>query len=164
MIFIILCVLLAVVIVGCTLDSGPFGLVSSTFIGGIVAGLIFLIIWAIVAASGVKIDYKDQTSHQLQALGNGNGTHGGFFLGSGYTSDKQVINYIEKLDNNGSRLKRVDASEVTIYEVDEEPTLITRTYEGSPWWLAPFDTFSFEKYEFRVPNGTVSDQFEVTAN
>lgn len=163
MIFIILCVLLALVIIGCTLEDGIVGLISSTFIGGVIAGLIFLITWAIVAASGVQIEYKDQTTHKLQSLGNGSGVRGTFFLGSGYTSDGQVVNYIEKLDDNGSQLKRVNASEATIYEVDEEPTLITRTYEGSPWWLAPFDTFSFQKYEFRVPNGTVSESFELSA-
>ncbi|ALG28046.1 hypothetical protein AOZ07_02885 [Glutamicibacter halophytocola] len=161
MIFIILCVILALVIVGFTLEDGVFGFVSSAFFGSIVAGLTFLLIWIIVGLF-VQVPYQSETTHKLQAMGNSGGASGSFFLGTGYMSDKSVINYIEKLEGGGSQLKRVDASRSTIYEVDEDPTLITRHYSGSPWWLAPFDMYSAENFEFRVPNGTVTESFELS--
>lgn len=161
MIFIILCVLLTIVIIGWTIEDGVFGFVSSAFFGAIIAGLIFLVTWGITGAF-VQVPYQSETSHKLQAMGNGDGSSGSFFLGSGYASDKPVINYIERLDGGGSKLKRVDASRSTIYEVSEEPTLITRHYSGSPWWFAPFDMYSAQNYEFRVPNGTVNESYELS--
>lgn len=162
MIFIALCVILALVIIGCTLEDGFFGLFTSALVGGVIAGLIFFVTWGIVAAVGVQVPYQSETKHRLQAMGNSGGVSGSFFLGTGYMSDTSIINYIEKLDGGGSQLKRVDASRSTIYEVDEEPTLITKHYSGSPWWLAPFDTYSAENFEFRVPNGTVMESFELS--
>lgn len=162
MIFIVLCAIALLIALWWFFEAGIGAALFMLFISSIVGGFIFAIIWGITGASGIYVPYKDETSHDLQAMGNADGLDGGFFLGSGYVSDKAVITYIEKLDNGGSQLKRVDAAYSTVYEVDESPKLITRNYSGSPWWLAPFDLYSGQQHEFRVPNGTVTESFELS--
>lgn len=163
MLFYILCGLVAVIVIASTAFDGLYGFVTSLFSSAFVAGVIFGLTALIVAGvGGVHVPYKSETQHTLQAMGTKDRVNGSFFLGTGYVSGSSTINYIERAGDGGAQLKQVTASRSTIYEVDEDPTLITRHYSGSPWWLAPFDMYSVEAYEFRVPQGTVDNGYELS--
>ena len=95
-------------------------------------------------------------------MGSGDGLNGrSYFLGGGYIESKKVLNYIRSEDDGASRLSTAPAELSKIYEVNELPTMTTRSYEKRVWWLAPFKVGAVDNYEFRVPNGTVSGDFTV---
>lgn len=163
MLFILLCLVTALVMWYWLLEEG---IVASLVSGLISAGMAFFIFLAGAGIFAPKIVPLSSTSeHTLVAMGNAGSIEGrSYFLGGGYVDGKNVINYIERLEDGGSQLKQVDASESTVYEDSLEPSLTIKNYEGNNWWISPFSTHSATQYIFHVPENSVVSSYELSAN
>lgn len=163
MLFILLCLVTALVMLFWLLEDG---IVTSLVSGLISAGISFLILLAAAGIFAPKlIPLTSTTEHTLVAMGSTGSVEGrSYFLGGGYVDGKNVINYIERLEDGGSQLKQVDASEATVYENSSEPSLTINNYEGKNWWISPFNTHSSTKYIFHVPENSVVSGYELSTN
>lgn len=156
--------LVAIIIIWANYDDGlawATGLLAVPLTGGFVLLLAVGIPALCLPNSAFKVVATETVN--LRSLGSGDGIKGrSYFLGGGYIGSEKVLSYIRSESDGASKLRSAPAWASTIYEVGEKPTLITTSYEKRAWWLAPFAVASVDNYEFRVPNGTVSDDFAVT--
>lgn len=158
-------ILLALIVFVAIMFIREYDLFLGVFVTPILGGLIMLLAIGIPALCLPASHYKEVGNEtvNLRSMGSGDGISGrSYFLGGGYIESKKVLNYIRSEADGASRLRAAPAELSKIYEVNEKPTLITRSYEKRVWWLAPFKVGSVDNYEFRVPNGTVSGDFTVS--
>lgn len=151
LIFYILCGLLLIAVIVFTVWERLYGLIVSSLMGLFIAGVFFAIAYVLTGLSGVEMDYKSESRHELRSMSGDNSEVNGNFLRVGELSEG--ISYLESVGDGEVKLKTVDASKSSIYKhkTVESPILIVREYAGSPWWFAPFDLFANKEYEFRVP-------------
>lgn len=141
-------------------------------------GVLSLLVFAVgclVALSSPENTSDPSCKKELSALsaGRANEFSGSFFLGIGSISggDYRVITYVEKASDGSMQLLEKRASKSRIFEDAPDGTgwvdcsYRLQTFEGgivAPWWGTVTTGHYVTGYEFHVPEGSVSTQFEVT--
>jgi hypothetical protein len=99
------------------------------------------------------IDTKEATEGRIS---------GGIFVTYGYVESKPVLSYVS--ENEGAyRLQWADADKSTIYQDgNEDPRLITHTLDFYAKYVLPWPIATEDRYEFHVPEGTVSNEYTVS--
>lgn len=129
-------------------------LMVSTVVVGVSLGAVFFVNYNLGATGQVT------NTRELQALGTTTGVEGQFFLGSGFIGSKPVISYIYKMDNGAKVLAHANASSSQVFEEDgktPEVKLIWSEFDRP--WLVPNTPTKFDRYEFVVPQGSVSNNY-----
>lgn len=170
MLFWILTVVIVLVWVGLTVymfrEDWPLGL-GMFFLGGICAGLIWVLVVVGGAATGlnylVGANRVESETVQLKALGSDSSVEGRFyFLGGGHVDGKRVLSYIRVNADGSFTPDQVDGAESRVHESDTSaPELVTHTHIADHWWVSPAMPL-FEMYEFTVPTGSVAEGYSVT--
>lgn len=132
--------------------------IGVVFVGGIV-GTIVLFLCAVFIPANVDLVHEKTSS--LKALGTSSNDHGRFFLGSGYIDGKRVLNYIQQGDDGGMRVAQVDAKDALIFEGSDKATITTKHFDFNNGWIIPWPIGSTDKYEFRIPDGSVTESFTI---
>lgn len=142
-----------------------FGLLSA-FFASLMSAIVFVVYMGIVTSIPAPAISSTPHKYDLRAMSTDSSIsgrmYGGIFVTSGYINEKQVFSYIRDSGDGGSVLRQAPASDSTIYEVTESPTLEYTEYTFGNPWLHPFTTTENRNFVFRVPAGSVSSQIEVT--
>ncbi len=124
----------------------------------------------VLLGAGAFVDYEEDDFEKtteivkLASFGDRFGTHGSFFLGSGSVNSTEYYYYYASLPDGGKRMGKITAigSGAVIFE--EERT--DGEFEIRRWYAAgglEFFYFKFPQenlfYKFRVPKGTVLNEF-----
>lgn len=168
MIFWVLVVLAAAVVVGTFIyfafldDLGMgigFGLLSaflaaicSAIVGGGVLAL--SLIWI----PGEKVTHE---TFPLRALATSSTVQGRFFLGSGYVDGKRTLNYVAQ-DDGFARIDQGIGSASRIFEGAEKPTVTEYTYWYSNGWVIPWEFTTGYSWDFRIPAGSILEDYTIT--
>ncbi len=147
-------------------DCWPFGLVV-LFLGALVAALVWLLVAG--AAVGMGLNHLvgpnrvDTYSVPLKALASDSSVEGrSYFLGGGYVEGKRVLSFVQTNDDGSFTPGQVDGADSRVFEDSSSaPVLIVREHVADHWWISPEMTL-FKKYEFTVPEGSVTEQYSVT--
>jgi hypothetical protein len=110
----------------------------------------------------------------LKTLADGQGVEGRFFLGSGSVDSEPVFFYYSGSDQDGYRLRHVDADYVTIHETDDEPKMVRYCEDNSTvsgWVTWPLKTYTGSRYDcysdsethFYVPRGSIQNNYILDA-
>lgn len=124
-----------------------------------IAGLVILFLAAVFIPCNVDLVNEKTTS--LKALGTSSKVQGKFFLGSGYVDGKRVLNYIQQGDDGGMRVAQVDAKDALIFEGSDKAAITTKRFDFNNGWIIPWPIGSTDKYEFRIPDGSVTESFTI---
>lgn len=176
MIFYVTLVLALVVFLVCTggflmdvIDpEGFFGFVIggiiSLFVGAFAAIVfMFLILGTANMFIPKETNQISETTINLRALDSGSEVSGRYFVGSVYIDEKKVLEYISEAEDGGMRVESVPAKDSVIYERDaENPKVTIRKYEEINKWLSPEALYTYEKYEFEIPKGSVKESYDVS--
>lgn len=104
---------------------------------------------------------KPAYSVNLRTIADGTGTHGSFFLGSGYLNNEAVFYYYAEVGPKQYRQYSVPADQATIEEsTDAKPHAEITTYVRHPnRWFSVFGDMDraeiHNTYKFVVPDGTI---------
>lgn len=143
--------------------------IAGTLIGGLIGGLLSLCIYE------ATVDDVPRR-FPIVSLGDGAGSEGRAFLGSGSVDTEAVFFYYAPKIGGGYGLFHVDADQTTIFE-DQTSSgyLIKQCEDGNtaPKWL--FGTpdeddrynctgSTMSKYEFHIPENSIVRQFNLDAN
>lgn len=140
-------------------------------------GIWWIVIWFFVAlALNATFDtigrIEEPHSRPLVNLGDSSGVSGRFFLGSGYIESKPVYMYYLQ-DGDSYRLYNVKASNAFITYTDETPQIIFHgSRQGySNWfsigaddWRVNEDGYDPDAFEFKVPRGSIKQDFNLDAS
>lgn len=115
------------------------------------------------ATSGTKVTSWDT---QLRALSTGSEINGRFyFLGSGRIDEEPVFTFLYEQADGGVKLSSVPADKTTVYEQDESDPYMTTNQARmipndlwAPFGIATRDSYT---YEFRIPEGSILNTYEV---
>lgn len=140
-----------------------FGLVQGFFISLGIALAWLLAVGLLVFVSGMmSYNHEESESVSLRALGSDSSVSGSFFLGSGYVNGERVLSYIKENKNGSFTTGQVEGKHAEIWELeDAKPQMVTHTQYSDRWWLIPERVKTGTWWEFRVPEGSVSESFEV---
>ena len=170
MIFWIVTAVIVVIWIGAvvtlTQEDGLGGFLMAFFVGGLFAGVVWLIIGiGLIGAGATRLVGANQTDTYpvpLKALGADSSTTGTIFLGSGFVDGKRVLSYIQENDDGSFTPGQVDSSASRVYEVDTKPELVWHVNNADHWWLYPVEVEVSRSFEFYVPEGSVSEEYNVT--
>jgi hypothetical protein len=170
MIFILLCLLGAALIVWGVM--GIWNLAETSF--GAILGSVLLVLFGVPTAFGVVygITYltslatpahvSNETEADLRAVALDSGLEGRFFLATGYVEGKRVVNYIAEHDGGYITVEQVDAVNTYVYEDENvNPRVVTKQWQASEWWLAPFGIDRGNTYVFHIPEGSVLENYTI---
>lgn len=129
------------------------------FFLSIIGGAVVLFICAILIPSHVDLARENTTS--LKALGTSSTQQGRFFLGSGYIDGKRVLNYIQQDTSGAIQVKHTDAEDALIFEGSDKATVTKKTYDFNNGWILPWTIASKDKYEFHIPEGSVTESYTI---
>lgn len=106
---------------------------------------------------------SDQYTTPLKALGSDSSVSGrSYFLGGGYVEGSRVLSYIRENDNGSFTADQVKAKYAQVWEDEEEnPSFTTVTYYKDYPWVWPGKWKHSYRWEFHVPEGSVSSEIEV---
>lgn len=146
-----------------TSDDGIVGFfmgVGATFLISI--GWLLLTGVLVLVSATLPYNHEETGTVNLRALGSDSGASGSFFLGSGYVGGERVLSYIKENRNGSFTTGQVKGKNAEIWELeDEQPQMVTHTQYSDRWWLIPERVKTGTWWEFRVPEGSVSESFEV---
>lgn len=136
------------------------------FISIVVSGLLGALILTAVGSWWMKPYVLDQSTetYSLKALSTSETIEGqfsgGLFVSSGYVDGKQVFSYIQS-EGEGFVLRQFDAGDAIVYQGDYKPEIEVTTYRwGNPWFV-PWDAGTTQGALIYVPEGSVSNGYEV---
>lgn len=113
-------------------------------------------------------DHPAERYTTLINLADGAGVQGSFFLGSGTIDTTPVYMYYAQDSKGRYRLYHVNASQSYVTYTDDTPTLVIHGNEMNDKWYS-FDTgfsvsdYDDDVYEFRVPRGSIKQNFNLDA-
>jgi hypothetical protein len=130
------------------------------FVSAVVGSFVGAIILLLLCLIPVNVDLVRDDTYKLKALGNANTTTGRFyFLGGGYINGERVLNYISQRDSGAILVEQSKAKDSTIFEGSAEATVRVRRYDYINGWILPWPMGSADKYEFRIPEGSVVESY-----
>ena len=132
-------------------------------LGPFVAGFIALIVAFVAHGLGGSEERVVQTDRaDLQALSVGSDINGQFFLGTGYVNGELTFNYIVD-EGDYSTLNQVSASKASVWEDEPNDPYLDYTKWGYYVdWAIPMGVTSVERFDFHIPEGSVSGNYEVS--
>lgn len=153
-------------VISSTMEAGIGGFLATFFLGGLLASLVWLLVGVgVIGAFGMRAVGANQTethSIPLKALGADSTSAGQMFLGSGFVDGKRVLSYIYENEDGSFTPGQVDSSKSRVFEVERKPELVWHVHSANHWWLYPSDVEVSRSYEFYVPEGSVSEEYNVT--
>lgn len=149
-----------------TRDDGIVGFLMAFLMGGMIAVLVwFLVAVALVGVAGSHLAGANKTethSVPLKALGSDSSVGGrSYFLAGGYVEGKRVLSYIRENSDGSFTPGQVDARSTRVFEEDQKPELVWHVHSARHWWLFPADVEISRSYELYVPEGSVSEEYNV---
>jgi hypothetical protein len=135
----------------------------AALIAALVSGVLILTANAI-SKSFVSEDYE--TYNYLENIGDANGTRGSFSLFGGSIENQPVYMYYLRNDKGEFRLYHVDADSAYVTYTNETPKIVYHmTRSKNEFWAlnAIVDTGTVNNYEFRVPEGSVKQNYNLDA-
>lgn len=163
-------VTLVVFIIAYFINRGDYDMWYSIGMATGMAGFFSLLLFGVfgqIYGRGLA-DYPAERYTTLVNLSDGAGVSGSFFLGSGTIDTTPVYMYYAQ-DNKGRyRLYHVNASQSYVTYTDETPTLVIHGKEMNDKWYS-LDTgfatpeYADDVYEFRVPRGSIKQNFNLDA-
>lgn len=136
--------------------------IITTLLSGIVGFAVGLLISFALPADLSTEKY----SLNIEALQDGNGTNGRFFLGSGHIKDE--MHYVFYYEVNGLyRMAQVKSCNVSIKYSEGKPKAnVTKIIKTDSWinWFASDSDVGEETYIIEVPKGTIRNNYNLDAN
>jgi hypothetical protein len=133
---------------------------------GVTFGIVVLILMGFVFSNQTGGVMTSEEKVTLTALKSGKEklegrVSGSIFLTSGYVSNNPVLSYISDRDGAfRSEWARADMS-VVYQDEEDNPYVFEREYDFYSAWIVPWPIASEPRYEFHVPDGSVSTGYEV---
>ena len=123
------------------------------------ATLVLLPLSFLFQTGGVLVE-EDKVN--LQALATKEQTEGrvvgSIFLTSGYVQSEPVFSYISE-DEGAFRSEWADADQSVVYQDEtDQPYVWEREYKFYSAWLVPWAIGQEPRYEFHVPEGSISNE------
>lgn len=129
-------------------------------LAAVVGLVVFSVVVLLTPTNGVYT-YEPQ---KLQALGTSSETGGSFFLGTGTVDEEVVVQYVLQDADGWSTIETQEVDDVKLLEGDFEPTFTKLTTTVDYWWLYHEPLGVGYKYEIRVPEGTIVQNYVVDVN
>ena len=132
--------------------------ILATFISATASALLLLLL-LITIPSNITIESE---KYELRALAVSDTVKGSFFLGSGTIGGKRVLNYIVTDDEGFMELQSVPTSASRIAEGDWVPSVtVNQHYKSNPWLYPWGGVGAGQTYDFRIPSGSVLEDFTI---
>lgn len=105
-----------------------------------------------------------ETYNYLQNVGDSNGTRGSFSLFGGSIDNQPVYMYYLQDDSGKFRLYHVDADSAYVTYTNETPKIVYHSsYSRNIWMSYNPDDGAVDEFEFRVPEGSVKQNYNLDA-
>ena len=166
MLWIILAFVIAVIasVVGLAFDSHSYA--SDTM-----AGTFFwcTFIPALAVAIWLNFHFADEyrleveTYSNIQNIGDSNGVKGSFALFGGSIDNQPVYMYYLRDGKGRFTLHHVDANRAYVTYTNETPKIVYHSTKSRNNWMSVDWENSVDDYEFRVPEGSVKQNFNLDA-
>lgn len=108
--------------------------------------------------------YIESTETNLLTLKDNSNIEGKWFLFGGYIHEKEYFYFYEERPNGGYKLDKLIADKCTVYEEDRDNGIlltISRFPNHDNKWA--FDSYVARTYEFHIPVGSISREFNLDA-
>lgn len=142
-----------------SLGAWALGVLIAAFIAGVL-----ILLSNAISKSFVSEGYE--TYNYLENIGDSNGTRGSFSLFGGSIENQPVYMYYLRNDKGEFRLYHVDADKAYVTYTNETPKIVYHhTRSKNEFWAlnAIVDTGGVSNYEFRVPEGSVKQNYNLDA-
>lgn len=131
-----------------------FGFLTSLILGMALSGVAF--------AAPKSVELKDQWTLDLKAVSlSQNGGDGGRYY---VRTLGRSVDFITKDENGGFNVREARSWDTTIYEDGKKPTVTIKQNDHVNGWITPFPLYTTYHYEFHVPAGSVTGDYNIDNN
>lgn len=153
-------------VIGHRFDAGPYALRDTQAAPSFWTTLIVCGIVAVILNVARYDEYKvtEETYNYLENIGDSNGQQGSWSLFGGSIDNQPVYMYYLRDESGKFRLYHVDADSAYVTYTNEAPKIVYHYEYSSNNWMSfnPKDDSPVE-YEFRVPEGSVKQNYTLDA-
>ena len=130
---------------------------------GLFCGLIVCLMSSFIVTSSTYEFSKQESTQEIYALSDNIGASGNFFLGTGQVGSDLVYFYVVDSEN-GKHVESVKRENAYIKYGDEHTvTVVSYEFENKALHWVAFSTKEND-YVFCVPEGTITNSFEIDLN